>query len=274
MSAQELFMQSSSSESKPRSKSPELSRIDLDSAATQYAANSFSSSYWLWYFRSNREDRVAIAFPDDMTASVPDVLRAPLIRSLQRFQIGETGEGKHLRKFARRTNDPQYEECIDLFIKEEQYHARVLAEMIQSLDGTLLSWHWSDAAFILLRRMLALKTELFILLIAEIIGKCFYRACAQKLDNRLLSDAFSLIVLDEIGHLEFHCSFLRDQVGAFPPAFRKFIHYSWSVFFFTACMVFVADHMKTLRALEVSPREFISECATAFYRASRRALSG
>src|SRR5262249_4075085 len=94
--------------------------------------------------------------------NVSQELRGPLINSLQRFQIGETGEGKHLRKHARTLNDPMYEECIDLFIKEEQFHARVLAQMIQSLDGTLLTWHWTDLAFIGLRRVMHLKTEVFI----------------------------------------------------------------------------------------------------------------
>jgi hypothetical protein len=274
--AQESVAQESAAQESAAQESvaQESSRIQIDSAATQYAGNSFSSSYWLWYFRSNKEDRVAITFPKSMTADVAESLRLPLIRSLQRFQIGETGEGKHLRKIASLTNDPMYGECIDLFIKEEQYHARVLAEMIQAIDGTLLSWHWTDVALIVLRRMLGLKTEIFILLIAEIIGKCFYRACACSLDNRLMSDAFSLIVLDEIGHLEFHCSFLHDQVKAFPHAFRRFIHYSWSVFFFAACLVFIADHLKSLRALKVSPEEFLGECSKSFHRASRRAFSG
>ncbi len=232
--------------------------------------STFSSAHWLTYFNDNRQARVDITFPNQI--SIPLALREPLVRSLQRFQIGETGEGKHLRKYASRMKDPVYEECIDLFIKEEQYHARVLAQMIQSFDGTLLSWHWSDLAFIGLRRMLALKTEVFILLIAEIIGKCFYKTCADKLDNRLLSDAFSLIVLDEIGHLEFHCSFLQEQMKSFPYAVRRAVNYAWSLLFVTACLVFIADHRQTLKALNVTPRDFLKDCSSTFHRAAMRAL--
>jgi hypothetical protein len=145
--------------------------------------------------------------------------------------------------------------------------------MIQAMDGTLLSWHWSELAFVGLRRMLRLKTEIFILLIAEIIGKCFYRVCADNLENEQLSDAFALIVLDEIGHLEFHCSFMRQHMIKFPRALRRAVHCCWSVLFFTACMVFIADHRKALAALNVTPRAFLQDCTRMFDRAAARTLS-
>lgn len=249
--------------------SQHLAEIETDALALERGSG-FSSAHWLTYFQDNRKARVDIAFPNELR--VPLSMRAPLLRSLQRFQIGETGEGKHLKRFARRMHDPVYEECIDLFIKEEQFHARVLAQMIQSLDGTLLTWHWSDLAFIVLRRMLGLKTEVFILLIAEIIGKCFYKSCADSLENRLLSDAFSLIVLDEIGHLEFHCSFLQEQMKDSPYLLRRAVHYAWCMLFVTACLVFIADHIRSLKVLGVLPRDFLQDCSNTFHRAATRAL--
>jgi len=231
----------------------------------------FSSKHWLLYFKENKGSQVNIHFPNEIV--VKDSLRAPLLRSLQRFQIGETGEGRHLKKYASTVNDQTYEQCIDLFVKEEQFHARVLAQMIQSMDGNLLSWHWSEVAFVWLRRMLGLKTEIFILLIAEIIGKCFYRVCADNLENEHLSDAFSLIVLDEIGHLEFHCSFMRKQMLNFPEWSRRLVHKCWSILFFTACMVFIADHRLTLNALNVTPGDFLKDCTRVFDRAVVRTLA-
>jgi hypothetical protein len=240
-------------------------------AALELDTDTFSSEHWLLYFQENKVAQVNIHFPDQIT--IKETLRVPLLRSLQRFQIGETGEGRHLKKYASTVNDPTYEQCIDLFIKEEQFHARVLAQMIQSIDGNLLSWHWSEMAFVGLRRMLGLKTEIFILLIAEIIGKCFYRVCADNLENEKLSDAFSLIVLDEIGHLEFHCSFMRKQMLHFPLWLRRLVHKCWSVLFFTACMVFIADHRPTLNALNVLPRDFLQDCTRVFDRAVVRTLA-
>jgi hypothetical protein len=252
--------------------SPQLIESECDGeAALELDTDTFSSEHWLLYFRENKVAQVNIHFPNEIT--VGEALRAPLLRSLQRFQIGETGEGRHLKKYASTIKDRKYEQCIDLFIKEEQFHASVLSQMIQSMDGTLLSWHWSEMAFVGLRRMLGLKTEIFILLIAEIIGKCFYRACADNLENERLSDAFSLIVLDEIGHLEFHCSFMRKQMQHFPRWARRIVHACWSVLFFTACMVFIADHRPTLKALNVQPRNFLQDCSRVFDRAVVRTLS-
>ena len=244
--------------------------MTLQKEITIPATTEFSSKRWLSYFYENKKSRSDLKF--SRTPSVPGNLRAPLIRSLQKFQIGETGEGKHLRKYAKRLKDPIYEECIDLFIKEEQFHARLLAQIIQALDGTLLSWHWTDIAFIALRRMLGLKTELFIILIAEIIGKCFYKKCADKLEDRILSDTFSLIVLDEISHLEFHCSFMHKQTRSIPLYMRRFIAYCWRFLFTSACTVFVFDHRRTLTELGVTGSEFLTDCSASFDRAAKKAL--
>ncbi len=230
----------------------------------------FSSPRWLGYFKENKSSYPNIVFPG--AVKVSQSLREPLIRSLQKFQIGETGEGKHLKKFATKMNDPVYEQCIDMFIKEEQHHARILAQMIASMDGTLLTWHWSDLIFIALRRLLHLKTEIFVLLIAEIIGKCFYRVCSAHLEDPLLSDAFSLIVLDELGHLEFHCGFLRSQFEKSPLFVRKFVLFCWSILFYCACYVFVADHKEALIGLDVPPRQFLKDLFTSFRIYSQRSL--
>jgi len=242
-----------------------------ETPSADYADETFRSSRWLQYFQDNKRARANMSFSSGL--DVGAALRAPLIRSLQRFQIGETGEGLHLKRYARKTRDPVYEQCIDMFVKEEQFHARVLADMIAALDGTLLTWHWSDLVFILLRRMLGLKTEIFILLVAEVIGKCFYRLCADNLSNDRLSDAFSLIVLDEIGHLEFHCAFLRSRLSEVSTPLRYAIYYAWTLIFYAGCFVFIADHRKTLLALDGSPRKFLRQCSNTFHRAAARALA-
>ncbi len=246
--------------------------VEPKAASTLACGNeTFSSRRWLAYFQENKKACPNIVFP--CTVNVSQTVREPLIRSLQRFQIGETGEGKHLKKFASKMHDPVYEQCIDMFIKEEQHHARILAQMIAAMDGTLLSWHWSDLVFIGLRRLLHLKTEIFILLVAEVIGKCFYRVCSAHLEDALLSDAFSLIVLDELGHLEFHCGFLRSQFESSPILVRQFVLFCWSFIFYCAGCVFVADHKQALTVLNVPPRQFLKELSATFRICSHRALA-
>jgi len=234
------------------------------------AGGPFDAQLWLNYFERNKDVRSMIELPQRII--LPEALSTPLLRSLQRFQIGETGEGKHLKKFARRLGSAEYYQCVDLFIKEEQGHGQILAEAILALNGTLLQWHWSDLCFIVLRRLLGLKTELFIILIAEIIGKCFYRCVSDKITNQSLSNAFAIIVCDEIAHLRFHSEFLGRQLASAPWYLKYFVHYAWSMIFYTACFVFVLDHRQTLQALEVSTPDFIADCSREFQRSSRCAL--
>ena len=76
---------------------------------------------WLDYFEHNRTHRLEIDWEREL--QLEPFLRGAFIKSLQRFQVGESGEGNHLRRQAAKTNDPIYQAAIDLFIKEEQEHA-------------------------------------------------------------------------------------------------------------------------------------------------------
>src|SRR5437899_10303050 len=129
---------------------------------------------WLKYFENNRRHRREI--PWKKSIALAHHLRGPLIRSLQRFQVRESGEGHHLRKLAARTGDPAYQNAIDLFIKEEQEHARLMARILSKLNAPLLARHWSDICFVLLRRLFGLHHELLVLLIPEMIAKRYFRA--------------------------------------------------------------------------------------------------
>lgn len=233
--------------------------------------NCFDSRKWLDYFQENKRTRPVFDLSGEV--SLEPKLRDPLIRSLQRFQIGETGDGKHLRKYARKLADPVYMQCVDLFIREEQVHGQILAEVVLSAGGTLLSWHWTDVAFILLRRILGLKTEILILLIAEVVGKCFYKCVADCVDDARLQEVFAVIVVDEIAHLQFHAEFLSFRLEKLPWFVRIFAHYAWCIIFHSACLVFIIDHRQTLEALNVSPAEFIAKCSKDFQRGAAIAFS-
>src|SRR3954468_17208598 len=122
--------------------------------------SSFKAKDWLHYFRGNTLQRMSI--PWEHGIRVEPELRGPLLRSLQRFQVGEKGDGLHLLRAAARTNNPDYQAAIGLFIKEEQEHSRLLAKAIEGMGGSLLRSHWSNTCFVLLRRLLGLHMELFV----------------------------------------------------------------------------------------------------------------
>lgn len=123
---------------------------------------------WLRYFQRNKKERLELA-PEEHFFPEPD-LRAPLIRSLRRFQLGESGEGRRLRLHAALTGDAIYQQCIDLFIKEEQNHSHMMAVILAKLGVPLLRRHWSNACFVFLRGWFGLEEELLILLVPEMIA--------------------------------------------------------------------------------------------------------
>lgn len=217
---------------------------------------------WLQYFEHNRINRREIPWEHGINISTD--ARAPLIRSLQRFQVGESGEGHHLRKQAATTNDPVYLAVIDLFIKEEQEHARLMAKALQLMNGRLLKRHWSDACFILLRRLFGLNQELLVLLMPEMIAKRFFRALHDGVTDPVLRAMFGQIMHDEEGHLAFHVDFLQRALAPLSLPARAVNRCVWRLLFRASCLVVIVDHRAILREVGVSPARFWWDCGLIF----------
>src|SRR5919109_4904445 len=184
---------------------------------------------WKTYFERNRARRMVI--PWDRGIAVEPHMRAPLIRSLQRFQVGEQGDGAHLRMAAAATGDPAYAAAIALFVEEEQEHARLLERLLCGMGGTLLRRHWSDVCFIFLRRLSGLHLELLVLLVAELVAKRYYRALHEGTSDPVLKTAFAQILHDEVGHVAFHCDYLQRAFAPLSPHARLLIRVSWRLLF-------------------------------------------
>jgi hypothetical protein len=227
---------------------------------------------WLRYFRHNKEHRLEIPW-DCPICPVPR-WRASLIRSLQRFQVGESGEGRHLRHQAASTQDAVYQECIDLFIKEEQEHARLMGKCLRLLGAPLLQRHWSDACFILLRRLFGLEEELLVLLIPEMIAQTYFRALHEAMSDPVLKTVFAQILHDENGHVAFHVAFLKGCFSQSSLARRMAMRVAWRILFRGACLVVTADHYGALRGTGTSPAKFWWDCGLIFDQVSAAVFSG
>jgi bacterioferritin (cytochrome b1) len=217
---------------------------------------------WLTYFQHNRTNRRPLVFAQGVT--IEPHLRAPLIRSLQRFQIGETGEGTHLKRGAAATGDAEYAEAIRLFIAEEQQHAQWLAAVLKLLGAAPLTSHWSDNLFMVIRHLMGLQLELVVLLSAELVAKRYYRALYEGTQDALLRPLFAQICADEEGHIAFHCSFLQNAWAQRTPVQRWLIRHAWHAFYGAVCLVVAWDHRSVLRAVGLSPRQFLADCNAIF----------
>ncbi|HVU09382.1 MAG TPA: ferritin-like domain-containing protein [Verrucomicrobiae bacterium] len=217
---------------------------------------------WLNYFEHNHVNRLPI--PWEYGISIEPHLRAPLICSLQKFQLGESGEGRKLKGHARKTGDAIYAAAIDLFIKEEQEHARLMAEILRRLDAPLIKKHWSDACFIFLRQLFGLHQELMVLLLPEMIAKCYFRALHDGTDDAVLRAVFAQITRDEDGHLAFHVEYLRRAFEKMSFTKRILALVLWRIIFRATCIAVMFDHWKVLRAVSLKPRQFWNDCGQIF----------
>ena len=229
---------------------------------TQILTNRFLMKTWHDYFKRNRDNRPNIPWKKGL--QVEAFLRRPLIRSLQRFQLGESGNGRHLMKGAQKTGDKNYVQAMELFIKEEQEHARWLGEILQRLDAPPLTRHWSNLAFTGLRRLLGLREELFVLLVAEMIAKRYYHTLREGTNDPVLKMVFGQMWQDEMGHVAFHTDFLQRVFSSWSLPIRVIVRALWRALYRVVCLVVMLDHRALIRAAGDSLPAFWWDCELTF----------
>ena len=170
-----------------------------------------NSQEWLAYYRQNRHDRMPVAW--DEPVCVPSATYAALARSLARFQLGESSNGRRLRRrawrLAARTGDTAYPQAIELFIGEEQEHSRLLGRMLERLQAPRLRRHWSDWLFRRGRHLLGFYEEVAVLLMAEIVTLKYYSVLWNGIRDPALRRVCEQILHDEKFHVRFHCEYLH-----------------------------------------------------------------
>jgi hypothetical protein len=196
-------------------------------------------------------------------------LDAAVLRSIQRFQVGENGDGANLIAKAGRAGDDAYTAAVRLFVAEEQNHARQLACLLAAADVPTLTGHWSDTAFVRLRRMLGLRLELMVLMLAEVVALRYYQALRDGSGDRLTSDVAGRILADEQRHVPFHCLRLRVDFARMPRAARAFALAAWWAMMAATLAVVAADHGAALRRLGLTRTRFVRDVGRLFAAVTR-----
>ncbi|MET9081859.1 ferritin-like domain-containing protein [Streptomyces sp. NPDC004237] len=185
---------------------------------------------WTRRFEAERERRRAQGDPD---WSRKATLHPAVWAGIQRFQVGEDGDGANLVGKADQAGDADYAQAVRLFVAEEQNHAR------------LLTGHWSDTVFVRLRRLMGLHMELLVLMIAEVVALRYYRA---------LRDG-----TDEQRHVPFHCERLHASLAELPRAVRRPVMILWRLLLLAVCLVVALDHGPGLRRLGIGRLRFVND---------------
>ncbi|MFC5754317.1 ferritin-like domain-containing protein [Actinomadura rugatobispora] len=182
-----------------------------------------------------------------------------VVRSLQRFQVGEDGDGAFLIGKAERAGDAEYTAALRLFIAEEQNHARMLERLLAAAGAGTIGTHWSDAIFVWARRAMGLRLELMVLMVAEVIATGFYRALHEGTRDPLTKEVAGRLLADERRHVPFHCRRMRQGLAGVPGPVRAGVLLAWRAAVAGGALVIVADHGRTLRRLGRGRVRFVRE---------------
>lgn len=221
---------------------------------------------WRAYFESNQFHFEDIDWSG--TDNLTDVEKNLIKTSLQQFQKGENSEGKHLFAYAKTFPDPIYLECIRLFIREEQNHAKVLGKYMDIHSIPRIKSHWVDQVFRKLRIISGLETTISVLLVAEIIAKVYYKGLANAVSSSLLRKICNQILKDEDIHISFQCYTLHTFSKGKSPIRRfayRFIHLT--LILGTIVVVWFC-HKNVLRKGGFSFDRFIRDTLNVFFEAS------
>ncbi|MFG3427859.1 ferritin-like domain-containing protein [Streptomyces californicus] len=211
---------------------------------------------WIRDFETARRERAGQDDPDWRTG-VP--LHPAIRRSVQRFQVGEDGDGAELITKAEAAGDAEYASAVRMFVAEERNHARLLALLLASGDAPTIASHWSDRVFVTLRRALGLRLELLVLMIAEVVALRYYRALRDGGEDALTREVAGRVLADEERHVPFHCHRLRRALRPLPAPARVLVTSGWRAALAAACLVVAVDHGPALRRLGVGRGRFAVE---------------
>jgi hypothetical protein len=233
---------------------------------TQQAREASEFSRWIDHFEHNAtvHARVDAAIDFDAECRLSDVVRRPLIASVRRFQLGESGDGAQLLRKAAQAGDHEYLSAARLFIAEEQQHAALLLRLLGYLGGEPMSSHWSDAIFVRLRRLMGLRTELMVLTVAEVVALSYYGGLAAAGPDSVVRTVAARIVDDEQAHVQFQKQRLRAGFADSRVPVRLLAFGLWWVTAVGATVVVAVDHGRLLDAIGYRRTRFIRDVLADF----------
>ena len=205
----------------------------------------------------------------DEGAGITPAERAAIAKSVQTFQLGESGEGRHLLRVsaehAIRAADLDYLQAVKLFIKEEQRHARDLGAFLDAAGIPRLKQEWTDQIFRRLRHLAGLELTISVLLTAELLANVYYAVLRDATCSESLRQLCGQILKDEVAHVRFQSerlALLRHQ----RLCWTRFAPVLFQGLYWTTAAVLWWTHRPVFRSARLSVR--------GFCRKAQKELSG
>jgi hypothetical protein len=229
-----------------------------------------SSATWHSYFQANSIDR---GIPYQQSEMLTDKQRKTIQKSLQEFQLGESGEGRHIfhqaKKWAEKSGDDDYLPALRLFIAEEIRHARELGGFMDRAGIPRIRKCAFDNIFRWVRHRAGLELSISVLVMAEIIAKIYYQGLAGATQNQTLKHICNLILKDEVEHVRFQCqrlAILRKEKSFLSQVWRSA---AYRVFFsVTSTLIWFGKHGRVMRAAGWTFTRYRRELLSEYYAAA------
>lgn len=233
-----------------------------------------SFAAWVKHFDDNRAVQVAMERDIDWEAScdLPEHVKAAFVKSFQRFELGENGDGARLLAKAEQAGDAIYLDALRKLVVEEQRHSELFRRGLGHLGAPTLAAHWSDAAFTRLRRVLGLRTELALFLVAESVAMGYFTALRSSAPDPVIRGIGRRVESDELHHLRFQIDRLRQGFESTPAPARMVVGSLWAAVAAGAATVLVVDHAGALRACGLRPAAFWLRAMRTFLVSARQVL--
>ena len=204
---------------------------------------------WRQFFLARR-DR---GLPEVCASIDYSELPESLARSLAIFQLGESGGGTVVSQASSsglNGVNEDYAAAVELFVREENRHADLLENCLLLLGGDVITENWTAKTFVKLRRLMGLRLKITVLLIAEVVGICYYHLLASRLADCEVRSYLLQLAADERAHLQFHCDFLRSQTTK---RWQRWVFVLfWRCASYWAGVAVLADHGAAIRDMGLS----------------------
>jgi (E)-4-hydroxy-3-methyl-but-2-enyl pyrophosphate reductase len=209
-----------------------------------------TSRQWVRHFHANADTPADIPWDDPRRLSA--VERRAVLRSIQIFQLGESGGGSRLLRaaetYCRQTGDRHYLKALRLFIREEQHHAELLARFLRREKTDLLGRQWTNGIFRRCRNLVGLELMLAVLLAAELMARVYYAALSRATDDPVLRAICGRILRDERWHVRFQCDRLAHMRGERRRSLGLLTGAAERIGFRVVCVAVWMNHARVFRA--------------------------
>ncbi len=214
---------------------------------------------WIRYFEEHATNLVDL--PWERMSRLTAEERRRVLPSIAIFQLGESGEGRHLfraaKQWAERSGDFDYVAALKLFIAEEHRHSQMLGRYLDLAGHPRLKQNWTDGVFRRLRHLAGLELSITVLLSAELIAMVYYAALRKASGCPLLGAISRQVLEDECAHIRFQ----SQQVGrlrAAHPTWMKTALEGWHAGLLTAISAVVwMTHRPVFRAAGLNYAKFL-----------------